>query len=78
MHSVALHHPSSSDLRAGLPSLQILDSELDEFGRTGRRLHLLHAVRALDDAQAELRQLVLFEVNKGAELSSGPEPLNER
>ena len=53
-------------------SLQVLDTELDEFGRTGRRLHHLHAARALDDARAELRQLLLLESKKGCELWSWP------
>ena len=47
-----------TDLLHRVPSLQILAGELDEFKRTGRHLHLLHAVRALDDARVELRQFV--------------------
>ena len=56
----------------GLPSLQILESELAEFRRTGRKVHLLHAARALDDAQVEMRQVLTRELhsihqpNKGA------------
>lgn len=46
------------DLIQRVPSLQILAGEFDEFKRTGRHLHLLHAVRALDDARVELRLFV--------------------
>ena len=78
MRDADLHRQGSSDPRTRLPSLQILESELDEFGRTGHCLHLLHAARALDDARAELRRLLLIEANKGEALSCGPEQFDER
>jgi len=43
---------------ADLPSLQIFNSEIGEYRRTGRRLHLAHAARALDDARAELQRFL--------------------
>jgi len=77
MRDVDLHRTGSSNPSARLPSLQILASELDEFRRTGRRLHLLHAARALDDARLELRQLLL-EGSAGLDLSCSAEHLDER
>jgi len=46
-----------------LPSLQILESELAEFRRTGRKVHLLHAARALDEAQSEMREVLTRELH---------------
>jgi len=48
---------------SGLPSLQILESELAEFRRTGRKVHLLHAARALDEAQVEMREVLTRELH---------------
>jgi hypothetical protein len=63
--------PSSRDAidpREHVPSLLVLTSELDEFKRTGNRLHLLHAARALDDARAELRELLHSAVGSNAKV----------
>jgi hypothetical protein len=61
-----------------MPSLQILASELDEFKRTGRQLHLLHAVRALDEARVELREFVQLQVRPHVTATVEPEILDER
>ena len=45
---------SSPDPVDGIPSLRIAQVELARFKRTGSRLHLAHAQRALKDAQDEL------------------------
>jgi len=60
-----------------IPSLNILDSELAEFARTGNKLHLLHAARALDDARAEMRALLTRECHLSAD-SSFAEGADER
>jgi hypothetical protein len=60
-----------------LPSLQILESELAEFRRTGRKVHLLHAARALDEAQGEMRAVLTRELQPIYKPSKG-EHANER
>jgi hypothetical protein len=52
----------SPDPAYRLPSLQILADELDEFNRTGRHVHLLHAVRALDEARGELKEFIQHQI----------------
>ncbi len=69
--------PEPLDAREQLPSLQILKSELDEFRRTGSRLHLVHAARALDDARIELRQLLLGGLEAGRQMGREVEPFDE-
>ena len=54
-----------------LPSLQILESELAEFRRTGRKVHLLHAARALDEAQVEMREVLTREFHPVHQPSKG-------
>jgi hypothetical protein len=61
-----------------LPSLQILADELDEFKRTGRHVHLLHAVRALDDARGELNEFVHYQLPSAGAGAGGPERQDER
>ena len=61
-----------------LPSLQILASELDGFKRTGRHFHLLHAVRALDEARDELRQFIHFQTRPRPTAPCELEQLDER
>lgn len=52
----------SPDPAYRLPILQILADELDEFKRTGRHVHLLHAVRALDEARGELKAYIHHQI----------------
>jgi hypothetical protein len=52
----------SPDPAYRLPSLQILADELDEYKRTGRHVHLLHAVRALDEARYELKEFIHHQI----------------
>ena len=40
-----------------LPSLDILQYELEQYRKTGRALHLAHAVRALGYVRMELQTL---------------------
>lgn len=72
------HAEARPDPTHRMPSLQILASELDEFKRTGRQLHLLHAVRALDEARIELRQFVQLQVRPQVPATVEPENLDER
>ena len=51
------------DRYCGLPSLQIFESEFAEFQRTGRKVHLLHAARALGEAQVEMREVLTRELH---------------
>jgi hypothetical protein len=50
--------PDLPDPYDALPSLSLLASELAAYRSTGSRLHLAHAVRALDEARAELEGLL--------------------
>ena len=61
-----------------IPSLEVLASELDQFKRTGRHLHLLHAVRALDDARNELMQFLHHEARLQPPGFTKRERLDER
>ena len=72
------HAEARPDPTHRMPSLQILASELDEFKRTGRQLHLLHAVRALDEARVELREFVQLQVRPHVTATVEPEILDER
>jgi hypothetical protein len=40
-----------------LPSLKILQDELERYRKTGRAVHLAHATRALGDLHIELQAL---------------------
>lgn len=71
----------SPDPAYRLPSLQILADELDEFKRTGRHVHLLHAVRALDEARCELKEFIHHQIPVDVPtrtLGPGPERHDER
>jgi hypothetical protein len=71
----------SPDPAYRLPSLQILADELDEFKRTGRHVHLLHAVRALDEARCELKEFIHHQVPaqfSARTFGAGPERHDER
>jgi hypothetical protein len=64
-----------------LPSLQILADELDEYKRTGRHVHLLHAVRALDEARGELKEFIHHQIPAAVPamaLGAGSERHDER
>lgn len=41
-----------------LPSLAVLQSELEAYRRTGLRLHLAHPDGAPEDARAEIQNLI--------------------
>ena len=69
--------PEPLDTRERLPSLKILESELDEFRRTGSSLHLVHAARALDDARVELRQLLIGGLEASRLMGWDVEPFDE-
>jgi hypothetical protein len=69
--------PARPDPMHRLPSLQILANELDEFKRTGRHFHLLHAVRALDEARDELRQYIHLQIRPRPSATCETEQLNE-
>jgi hypothetical protein len=50
--------PDLPDPYETLPSLSVLVSELAAYRSTGSGLHLAHAARALDEARAELEDLL--------------------
>ena len=49
--------PASSNEPDTVPSLHVLQSELDAYRRTGCAVHLAQAARALNDARIELQSL---------------------
>lgn len=60
-----------ADARCCIPSLYIFHSELAEFRRTRRKVHLLHAARALDDARVEMREALMRELHQIQHPSKG-------
>jgi hypothetical protein len=44
-----------TDPTPSLPSLKILQDELEQYRKTGRAVHLAHAARALGDLRMELQ-----------------------
>jgi len=49
---------SPHDTKCLLHNIEILLEEFEHFRRTGNRLHLAHAVRALDEARDDLHKML--------------------
>jgi hypothetical protein len=54
-----------SNPTSSLPSLKILQYELEQYRKTGRALHLAHAARALGDLRMELQTLQAAKGDQG-------------
>ena len=76
--TIDVSSPAEANPAYRLPSLQILADELGEFKRTGRHIHLLHAVRALDDARGELNEFVQYQIPPARLAAGRPERQDER
>jgi hypothetical protein len=76
--TIGMSGPAKANPIYRLPSLQILADELDEFKRTGRHVHLLHAMRALDDARGELNEFVHYQLPPAGAGAGQLERPNER